>query len=431
MQKRNVLIFPMGAVSSCDIYQSLKYYPCFEVFGISIREEHAQLYLPEQRLRVSPHYMIKHEKLWESFLQILQEWNIHYIIPTHDTVARYLMEHQHKIPATVVCSPLETARIAEDKLLTYQALGDCWYYPRVYAPKEEINFPVFLKPHVAAGGKGCVKANNREALEQALAQNPDLLICEYLPGEEYTIDCFTNSKRELLFAGARSRGRITDGITFSSNRVPMTPELRKIAEDLNARISFRGAWYFQVKENAAGDLRLMEFSVRQAGTMSYYRQLGVNFAALSLFDLMGEPVRVICNDLDMLLDRGTETLYHINYDYDTLYLAHDDTLIVDNQVNTDLMQLIYQSINRNIKVVLLTTHMHDLEASLAAHKLHTAMFDEIILLEPNSPKADYIKHERAIFVGHDFADRQNIASVCAIPVFDLDAVECLIDKSGM
>ena len=431
MQKRNVLIFPMGAVSSCDIYQSLKYYPCFEVFGISIREEHAQFYLPEQRLRVSPHYMIKHEKFWESFLQILQEWNIHYIIPTHDTVARFLMEHQHEIPATVVCSPLETAKIAEDKLLTYNLLKDRWYYPRVYVPSGDVEFPVFLKPHVAAGGKGCVEANNREELEQALAQNPDLLICEYLPGEEYTIDCFTNAKRELLFAGARSRGRITDGITFSSNRVPMTAELRKIAEDLNERIPFRGAWYFQVKENAAGDLRFMEFSVRQAGTMSYYRQLGVNFAALSLFDLMGEPVRVICNDLDMLLDRGTETLYRIDYDYDTLYLGHDDTLIVDNQVNTALMQLIYQSINRKVKVVLLTTHTHDLEEALAAYKLHVSMFDEIIPLEPGSRKADFIKHDRAIFVDHDFTDRQNVASVCAIPVFDLDAVECLIDKSGM
>ena len=431
MQKRNVLIFPMGAVSSCDIYQSLKYDPCFEIFGISMREDHAQFYIPEERLRVSPHYMIKHEKFWESFLQILQEWNIHYIIPTHDTVARYLMEHQDKIPATVICSPLETAKIAEDKLLTYNLLKDCWYYPRVYAPNGNIEFPVFLKPFVAAGGKGCVKVNDREELEKALEQNPDLLICEYLPGEEYTIDCFTNSKRELLFAGARSRGRITEGITFSSNRVPMTPELRKIAEDLNERIPFRGAWYFQVKENTAGELRLMEFSVRQAGTMSYYRQLGVNFAALSLFDFMGVPVNVICNDLDMQLDRGTETLYRIDYDYDTLYLGHDDTLIVDNQVNTALMQLIYQSINRKVKVVLLTTHTHDLEEALAAYKLHVSMFDEIIPLEPGSRKADFIKHDRAIFVDHDFTDRQNIASVCAIPVFDLDAVECLIDKRGM
>ena len=59
------------------------------------------------------------------------------------------------------------------------------------------------------------------------------------------------------------------------------------------------------------------------------------------------------------------------------------------------------------------------------------MFDEIIPLEPGSRKADFIKHDRAIFVDHDFTDRQNVASVCAIPVFDLDAVECLIDKSGM
>ena len=104
---------------------------------------------------------------------------------------------------------------------------------------------------------------------------------------------------------------------------------------------------------------------------------------------------------------------------------------MDNQINTDLMQLIYQSINRKVKVVLLSTHVRDLEASLAAHKLHTSMFDEVILLEPNSPKADYVKHERAIFVGHDFADRQNVHSVCGIPVFDVDAVECLIDKSSM
>jgi len=431
MRKCNVLIFPMGAVSSSDIYQSLRYQPCFEIFGISMRQDHAQFYLPEDRLRVSDHYMISHEKFWESFQQILEQWNIHFIIPTHDTVARYLMEHQDKISATVVCSPAETARVAESKLLTYQLLGDRWYYPRVYDSKDTVEFPVFLKPYVAAGGKGCVKASNREEMEKALAQNPDLLVCEYLPGKEYTVDCFTNSKRELIFAGARTRDRITEGITFSSRRVAMTPELQKIAEDLNARIPFRGAWYFQVKENAAGELRFMEFSVRQAGTMAFYRQLGVNFAALSLFDLMGMPVNVICNDLDLLLDRGTETLYHINYDYDTLYLGHDGTLIVDDQVNTAVMQLIYQSINRKVKVVLLSTHAQDLDASLAAHKLHTSMFDEIILLEPNSLKADYVKHDRAIFVDHDFEQRQNVHSVCGIPVFDVDAVECLIDKSSM
>ena len=431
MKKQNVLIFPIGSENGRDIYQSLKYNLHFEVFGISMRNDHADFFVPSAHLRVSMEYRITHELFLENLEKLLQEWEIQFIIPTHDTVARYLMENQDRISAKVVCSPLETAEIAEDKLLTYKMLKDCWYYPRTYRPNDAMEFPVFLKPYVAAGAKGCAKVNNLEELRSALQQNPDRLICEYLPGKEYTVDCFTNSKRELIFAGARTRERITQGVAFSSKRVGMTSELRKMAEDLNKRIHFRGAWYFQVKENAAGDLRFMEFSARQAGTMSYYRQLGVNFAALSLFDFMGLPVSILCNDLDLVLDRGTETLYNINYDYDTLYLDYDDTLIVDNQVNTSVIKLIYQSINRNIKVVLLTKHIGDIEESLAQYKLHSSMFDEIIILSPKESKADHIKHERAIFVDNHFPERKSVHVTCGIPVFDVDAVECLLDKTSI
>ena len=431
MKKHNVLIFPIGSENGRDIYQSLKYNLHFDVFGISMRNDHADFFVSNGHLKISPKFMIKHEDFWDNFLQILEEWNIQFVVPTHDTVARFLMENQHKIPSTVVCSPLETVKVAEDKFLTYQLLKDCWYYPRVYSPNENAEFPVFLKPYVSAGGKGCRKANNVNELEAALHQNQNLLICEYLPGKEYTVDCFTNSKRELLFAGARTRERITQGVTFSSRNVKMTTELRQIAEDLNKRMSFRGAWYFQVKENAAGDLRFMEFSARQAGTMAFYRQLGVNFAALSLFDFLGLPISIVCNNLDLVLDRGTETLYHINYEYDTVYLDYDDTLIVDNQVNTTVMQLIYQSINRNIKIVLLTKHIGDIEESLAYYRLHKSMFDEIVLLDPNDAKADHIKHERAILVDNYFPERKKVHAICGIPVFDVDAVECLIDKCSM
>lgn len=427
MEKTNVLIFPAGSECGIDIYQSLMYNLHFNVFGISMREDHASFIFPNENLEISSEFYIANPNFIHKLNTTLSKWNIHYIIPTHDTIARYLMENQDEISAIVVCSPLETAIVAEDKKLTYKQLKDCWYYPRVYSSSDtEISFPVFLKPTVAAGGKGTMKVNDNKSLKNAINNNPDLLICEYLPGEEYTIDCFTNSKRELLFFGARTRERITQGITFSSRRVDITPEIEEIAQDLNKRFCFRGAWFFQVKKNQFGELRFMEFSVRQAGTMAFYRQLGVNFAALSLFDFMGLPVKILCNDLPLVLDRGTETLYQINYEYDTLYLDFDDTLIVNGNVNLDVVQLIYKSINRDVKVILLTKHVGELESSLEKYRLHPSIFDEIILLDEHSKKADFIKHEKAIFVDNYFPERLDVHVKCGIPVFDVDAVACLL-----
>lgn len=427
MEKKNVLVFPAGN-SGLDIYQSLENNLHFEVFGISMREDHAGFVYPKDRLKVSSDFQITKPGFLHSLNQVLIEWNIQFIVPTHDTVARYLMENEENINAKIICSPFETARIAEDKSLTYEILKDRWYYPHVYGIDEEISFPVFLKPAVAAGAKGTVKIDDRESFEAAYKENPERLICEYLPGQEYTVDCFTNAKRELLFTGVRTRERITQGVTFLSRRAELTSEIAAIAKDLNETFHFRGAWFFQTKKNTNGEQRLMEFSVRQAGTMAFYRQLGVNFAALSLFDAMDLPVKILCNDLDLVLDRGTETLYDIHYEYDTLYLDFDDTLIVSNKVNTAVIQLVYQSINRGVKVVLLTKHSGDLENSLLKNRLHASMFDEIILLDPGAKKADYIKHDRAIFVDNYFPERMHVHEVCGIPVFDVDAVECLLDK---
>ena len=429
MDKKNILIFPSNAV---EIYQSLKYSIHFDAYGASGIHDHSKFIFPENKLIVSKHLYITDEKFFETFNGIINKWHIDFIIPSHDTIALFLMRNQDKINAKVICSPLKTTEIAENKQLTYEALKDTEYYSKVYSLNDEdIKYPVFLKPFVAAGAKGTVKVNNVEELKQNFEKRKDFLICEYLPGEEYTIDCFTDKTGKLLFAGARSRERITNGVTFLSRRIEMTPEMNFIANDLNSRFEFRGAWFFQVKADANGKLKLMEFSVRQAGTMSFYRQLGINFSLLSLFDFMDIPVKILFNDLNLKLDRGTQTLYDISYDYDTIYLDYDDTLVVNNRVNTDVIQLIYQAHNNSKKVCLLTKHIGDLEESFNQFFLSKKMFDEIIIIEPSKKKSDYIKHQKAIFIDNFFPERECVHSECGIPVFDVDAVECLIDKRGI
>lgn len=423
--KKNVLIFP---ANSPDVYYSLKDNLHFDVYGAIGREDHSKYIFPAEKYIATEKLFITSPLFIDNLNEIISKWNIDFIVPTHDTIAFFLIENQKKINATVVCSPVETAKIAENKYLMYKLLRNEEYYPAVYEKNEiQIEYPVFLKPYVAAGSKGTVKVNNKEELENALLKNNDLLICEYLPGEECTVDCFTNKKGELLFVGPRTRNRITNGITYQSERIPLSDEIYNIAKDLNSKLVFRGAWFFQLKKDVNGKYKFMEFSVRQAGTMSFYRQLGVNFALLSLFDFMDMPVKILYNDLELKLDRGIETLYDISYDYDAIYLDYDDTLIVDEKVNTTLIQVIYQSHNKGKEVYLLTKHIGGIHESFKRFHLSEDMFDDIIVIDPNKNKAEYIKHEKAVFVDNYFPERLQVKEMLGIPVFDVDAVACLID----
>ncbi|MEQ8196865.1 MAG: ATP-grasp domain-containing protein [Clostridiaceae bacterium] len=427
----NVLIFPAGSVSAINIYDSLKYNPNFNVFGASAKADHAEFIYPQGKL-FSGNLFITQKDFIDEFNKVIEKFKIDYIIPTHDTVALFLARHCRSIKAELICSPYKTAKIAENKKLTCECLKDLYFYPKVYNSINEItNYPVFLKPYVGAGGKGTYLVTSKEDLKVILKKNPDLLISEYLPGREYTVDCFTNKDGELLFAGARTRERITIGITFHSVRTEPDSEFKSIAEELNNKLKFRGAWFFQVKEDGFGNLKLMEFSVRQAGTMAFYRQLGINFAALSVFDAMGRDLRVVFNDYKLILDRTVKSSYRLDYQYEILYIDLDETLIVNGNVNTDLMKLIYQSVNANKKVVLLTKHPYVLDGSLRKYRINKDLFDEIILLEPEKEKAEYIAKSNAVFIDNSFAERILVKEICNIPVFDVDAVECLIDSSAI
>ncbi len=426
--KKNVLIFPAGAENALEIYDSLKYNVHIQVYGASGKSDYARYAYPANHYFEGDLY-INDSDFNEKFNQVLQQFSIDYVIPAHDTIALYLKENEMNFIAQIICSPYETAKIARSKKKIYENLKEYSFIPWTTCCVNEISeYPVFMKPDIGEGAKGTKLLRNQEEAKQALTENPDSLICEYLPGEELTVDCFTDSKRNLLFAGARTRERITMGISFCSKNVSTPMEVRDIAETLNKKFVFRGAWFFQVKKDKNGKFKLMEFSVRQAGTMGLYRQLGVNFALLSVFDWMGYEVSILQNSQNIQLERRLTNSYNLEYEYDTIYLDLDDTLIVENRVNTVLMQLIYQWENDNKSVILLTKHDGQPQVTLKNLKIDPNLFEEIILLSGTESKAEYIKDKKSIFIDNYFPERKRVQEDCGIPVFDVDAIECLLHR---
>lgn len=427
--KKNVLIFPCSGINAINVYDSLRYNLHFNIYGAGGILDHSYYSYPKDKIYISNDLYVNNDNFINEFNTLIKKWHIDFIIPTHDTIAKFLMENKNNIQSTIVSSSYETTLIAENKQIMYEKLKSSNYLPKIFMKDDVIDYPVFLKPFIGAGGKGTKIVNNYHELESELEKNPNLVICEYLPGEEYTIDCFTNRKGELLFIGPRTRERITNGVTYLSKRIELSDEIKNIAEDLNKKFSFRGSWFFQLKKDKNGYLKFMEFSIRPAGTMTFYRQLGINFSLLSLFDFMDYDVEMLFNNLNLTLDRGVETLYELDYQYDTIYLDYDDTIIIDDKVNSDILKLIYQSHNKGIKVILLSKHLGDLEESMRTHFLSKNIFDEIIIIKDNQNKDKYITNMKSIFIDNYFPERKRVYEKYHIPVFDVDAITCLLDRS--
>ena len=245
--KKNILIYPAGSESAINIYNSLKYNIHFNVFGASMKDNHSA-FIYDKEHYCEGKFAINNESFFEEFNNMLSKFHIDFIICTHDEVITFLMQNQDKIKATICCSPVETVEIAYDKKKTYETFEEYAFNPKIYTKIEDVEYPVFLKPRHGAGGKGTSIANNEQELRRKIEEQNNLVMCEYLPGAEYTIDCFTNKDGVLKFSYARTRERITNGISYRSRKVENNKEFEKIANEINNKLKFRGAWFFQVKE---------------------------------------------------------------------------------------------------------------------------------------------------------------------------------------
>lgn len=422
--KKNILVFPCGSEIGLDIYSSVCYSTYFHLIGGSSVDDHGKFvyedYIPNIPFANTPEFI-------PAMAKIVKDRNIDAIYPAMDLVITILKEHEKELGCRVVASPVETTQICLSKDLTYKKLEGCVLIPKVFdsqnVPVDE--FPVFAKPKIGYGAKGTKKLNNQEEVDSFIKGKEDILIVEYLPGEEFTVDCFTDKDGHLLYSAARKRNRVKDGISVNTFFVDEQKEFNQIAEIINSKIKFRGAWFYQVKRNKKGQLSLLEIASRLGGSSLLSRAVGVNFALLSLFDAFDYSVVVFKNDYRVELDRALENKYKIDIQFDSIYCDYDDCLILDKKsVNVQLVSFLYKCINEGKKIVLLSKHDGDLKQELKEFRLEQ-LFDEVIHIDQHANKAEYIESVGAIFIDDSNAERLNIKTKLNIPVFSPDMIDVI------
>lgn len=419
--KINVLIFPAGEINSVELHDALATCLNINLYGASSIERHGK-YIFKNYISGLP--LVDSPVFIEKFNDLITSYKIDLIFPTHDTIAKFLSENNHKIKAKIIAADKETSAICRDKKRIYDSFKKFDFVPTIYS--HLIEFPVFIKPRIGQGGQGAKLLQSKLDLPFDFDLN-NYIISEYLPGEEYTVDCFTDKNGRLLFISPRSRKRLLAGITISGAIEPIDNEIQFIAETINEKLKFLGLWWFQIKKDKSGKWKLLEISTRVAGTMCLTRALGINLPLLSVYTAMGIDVEVFVNNYLVEMDRTLMGKYSVNYEYDTVYFDLDDTLIINGEINLNAIRFLYQCKNMNKKVILITKHEYKIKDTLEKHAIAENLFVEIIHLCKDEHKTDYVNPEKSIFIDNAFKERSEVHKAYGIPVFDVDGIEFLLD----
>lgn len=117
---------------------------------------------------------------------------------------------------------LETAKMCFDKFEMFQHLEKCGLptiqtfesfdaFSRIYK-RNEISFPVFVKPRTGSGSVGARKVNTIEELQDVIEMDSTLIIQEYMDGEDLDADVYVDTQsREVVSVFSKKKISTTIG----------------------------------------------------------------------------------------------------------------------------------------------------------------------------------------------------------------------------
>jgi len=385
MLNKKILVVPCATQIGVEQFHSLKFNKDFKLIGAAHNESDS-LYANYIQLN----YSIEKTEFIEEILQIVKKNNIDIILPSHDDVL-FILKNIPELESLIPGNDKETINICRFKSKTYKKLKlSSKLYDRV--PQYSILRDGFLKPDRGQGSRG------------SLIINQDYLHCEYLPGDEYTIDCFSNGLSELLYVNPRLRKTVVNGISETTTIVP-SKILKLIAKQVNDIFKFKGSWFFQMKKDKKGVLKFLEIAPRIGGGSNINRLNGINLTLSDLYQHLGFNVEVINQKLVVEINRKHPKY---NLSFDTIFVDYDDTFI-------------------HIKDILKGLNKETIVITRSKVKVNSPYLE--IYLEDFEKKSNVIKllnKPNSVFIDDSFRERKDVFINCKIPCLTPEEANYLI-----
>lgn len=194
---------------------------------------------------------------------------------------------------TVVVSDPAALERCTDKLAFHEALAEDHPLPRTATDPDALDsYPCFVKPVAGKGSRGIARCDDRAAAVAAMDRDEPMLVQEFLPGEEYTVDVLSDLDGDPVLAVPRVRVATKGGISVKGRTV-RDPEMQATCLAVAADLGLAGPSCMQLKRDADGRAKLIEVNPRLGGGTIFATLAGVNLPSLTLSLARGENITTV------------------------------------------------------------------------------------------------------------------------------------------
>ncbi|MGA2911348.1 MAG: ATP-grasp domain-containing protein [Candidatus Levyibacteriota bacterium] len=316
MRELKILLTGSGAPGWVSIYRCLKAADRnLEILGCDISSKTAGGYIAKKSFTVSPG---NSPKYIGELLSLCVKEKVDVVLPITDAELLPLAKKSglfEKKGIKICVSSVASLQIAADKLSLFRfleknGLGNPQYqlvnsWKGFVVAIKKLGYPkkaVCFKPTISWGSRGFrildPKINaytiyiqqkptsvytSLEEMERILNQAkqfPQLLVMEYLPGDEYTVDVFV-SQGQALFVIPRKRIQTTGGIT-TEGVVENNKEIIALSKKIIEKLGLNYSVGVQLKYSINGKPKVLEVNPRLQGTSVISFAAGVNLPYLTI-----------------------------------------------------------------------------------------------------------------------------------------------------
>jgi carbamoyl-phosphate synthase large subunit len=287
-----VLVTGAGGPAGVAVIRSLLRRRDADVFAADMDGWASGLYLvPDGRRRIVPPG--RSEGFVDAVDAVCRADGIDVLISTVDVELPPLAARRADLVSTLAAPSAETLECALDKWRLAQRCAGQLPVPRTRLLDEEAtvaewDFPVIVKPRRGAGSRGVRIVTSRADLE-ALGRDTDLIVQEYLPGDEYSVDVLADAVGRVVAAVPRTRTRVDSGVSIAGRTVH-DDALESTASAAARAIGLSGVANVQLRRAADGTPSLLEINPRFPGALPLTIAAGVDMPSYVLDLALGLPL---------------------------------------------------------------------------------------------------------------------------------------------
>lgn len=252
----------------------------------------------------------------DSLLAICRAEKVDLLVPLFEPEFSLLDTKRHefnKLNTLLLLSSSQVLETCREKLQTYGFFSSHGIKtPKTWNPTDlpaDIAFPVFVKPRIGMGSRGSQRIDMFRQLEVVLQQKADLLVQEFIPGKEYTLDILADLEGQVLSVVPRERLEVRAG-EVSKSRTVYRRDLIEQGKNIVEKLGAIGPVTVQCIDNGK-DVYWLEVNPRFGGGVPLAIQAGVDYPVLLYKMFRKQKIQPILGqyDHDLTMLRYDQAVY--------------------------------------------------------------------------------------------------------------------------